>query len=153
MRRSDCRERSDATAIICQDVDIETGEVVMLTKQEFRDECDINKILDRYTPEALEERLAAANGVYADFSSIMTYGEAKQLIVDSDNAFMSLPAKIRGRFDNDVTQFIDFMEDSSNDEEAIRLGLKAKPVATQGFDVPPEPSLDVTGGTDTASVS
>jgi len=40
---------------------------------------------------------------------------------------MRLPADLRARFDNDPAQLIQFLENSDNKDEAIKLGLVNKP--------------------------
>lgn len=124
IRKGNYLKVSKEAGIDARDYDPVLKAFVTPTKQEFADECDINKILERYTPEALEERLAAAEGVYRDFSEDLTYEEARQLVSDCDDAFMSLPAKVRERFLNNPQMLIDFLDDPTNDEEAIKLGLK-----------------------------
>lgn len=125
---ADLKKRSVDSEVFCEDIDLETGEPIILVQQQYKDECDLNWILNRLTPEDIEERRLAAQGVYADFTNVMDYGEAKMLVAQCDAAFMSLSPKIRSRFDNDPNAFIEFMEDSQNDEEAVRLGLKSADV-------------------------
>lgn len=127
IRKGDYLKVSKAAGIDARDYDPALKCYVTPTKQEFAAECDINNILEKFSPEALEERLMAAEGVYRDFSEDLTYEEARQLVSDCDDAFMSLPAKVRERFMNNPQLLIDFLDDASNDEEAIKLGLKVRP--------------------------
>nr|WAE43574.1 MAG: internal scaffolding protein [Microviridae sp.] len=148
MRKDDCKERSDASKIHCQDIDPETGEIITLVKQEFKDECDINWIMARMAPEAIMERFMARQGTYGDFSEIMDYQDAKNAVRATDEAFDSLPAKIRSMFENDVSKFLTYIEDPSNHEEAIKLGLMEGKVS-EGADrlsVPPVTSSEGSGG-------
>ena len=39
---------------------------------------------------------------------------------------MALPAQIRSRFENDPAKLIDFLDNSENLDEAIKLGLVSK---------------------------
>ena len=49
----------------------------------------------------------------------------------ADEMFAELPAKIRGRFENNPQQFLDFCEDPDNEAEAIELGIANKPAPDQ----------------------
>lgn len=131
MRSKDCKERSDAAGVDCRDFDPETGKQIHIVKQEFKQECDLNYILSRYTPEDIEQRIAAARGVFADVSESMSYQEARQFVIDCDNAFNCLPAKLRSKFDNDPSKLVEFIDDPANEAEAIELGLKERPQTKQ----------------------
>lgn len=146
------KKRSKEAAVHLQDVDPDTGEVLNLTRQEFKDDCDLNKIIERYTPEMLVESYNAFKGTFADFSDVPDYQGMREQVLATDSWFASLPANIRGRFENDVSKIVSFLEDDKNFDEAVKLGLLAGSLEKQGEDVPPDLSLDVTGGTDTASV-
>lgn len=146
------RRRSREASVCLQDVDPDTGEVLYLTRQEFKDECDLNKIILRYTPELLIESYNSFKGTFADFSEVPDYQSMRDQVLATDSWFGSLPASIRGRFENDVSKIVSFLEDPVNFDEAVRLGLLARSQENQGKETPPDVSLDVTGGSDTASV-
>ena len=114
----------DATGIDCS---VEPS----LTQQQFMDECDINQIVARYhRTEVINLRSDAASGRYADLSSMPDYREACDIVIAANEAFNSLDAGIRKKFDNDPAQFLAFVEDPSNVDELVRLGLaEAVPVA------------------------
>ena len=142
------RERSDESKIHCQDLDPETGEVINLVKQEFKEECDINVIMSRIAPEAIMESFRAREGSYGDFSEVKTYQDAKNEVVAVESAFDSLPAKLRKMFDNNISKFLDYVEDPSNHEEAMQLGLLDREVSekTEAVSVPPVTSSEGSGG-------
>lgn len=148
--------RSDEAAVHLQDVDPDTGEVIILTKQDFKDECDLNLLMQRYTPQMLIESYNASMGVYGDYSDVMSHQDARERVMLTQSWFESLPAKMRSMFDHDVSKCVEYLENPSNTDEAIQLGLLKKPLSDKDSKpeiVPPDVSLDVTGGTDTASVS
>lgn len=95
-----------------------------LAQQQFKDECDINTILERF---GVTGELPSARAVpqYFDATQITDYHTAMNQVVAAQAAFMELPAKVRARFENSPEQFIAFVEDESNREEAVRLGLVA----------------------------
>lgn len=92
------------------------------TKQSFKDECDINKIMRRYVVHGvLPQGVGVAK--YGDFSEAGTYLEAQNIIIKARAQFSSLPSKVRERFRNDPAEFLKFVQDKGNAEEAQQLGL------------------------------
>lgn len=93
-----------------------------LTQQEFKDECDINKLMARYVQTGvLPEGIGV--GVYGDFSQGVDFQEAQQLIKRAEAQFMAMPANVRDRFANSPAAFLDFVSDEKNLDEAYKLGL------------------------------
>lgn len=95
-----------------------------MTKQSFAEEVDINKILERARAgqdirASVTERVAQ----YGDFSNVPSYQAALDLINRANGMFMSLDANIRERFFNDPRRMVMFLQDSSNYDEAVKLGL------------------------------
>lgn len=108
--------------------DPKTGELVYqpsMTKQGFKDECDINIIVKRAeasgTMELLMEK--ARQGVYADLPDPIDYQEAIHQSRAAQEAFMTLPAAVRSRFENDPAAWLAFMGDPANQQEIIDMGL------------------------------
>lgn len=102
-----------------------------LTKQAFKDECDINKIVERHAAQGtLDEYLGLSfqqrSGQYLDLSESVDFQTAHNIVQNAQNAFNSLPARVRERFQNDPGQFLEFMSDPKNAEEAVTLGLAEK---------------------------
>lgn len=98
------------------------------TKQSFREECDINRIMARYLRSGV---LPPGVGVgrYGDFSAVTDFHEAQQIIKEAEAQFASMPAKVRDRFKNDPGVFLAFVGDPANAKEARELGLlKDEPV-------------------------
>lgn len=95
------------------------------TKQEFKDEVDINTIVERFgvTGEMPEKFNFPTE---QDFSETFDFQSAMNVTIQARQEFMKMPAKTRARFQNDPQQFMEFMHDDGNIEEAIRLGLATK---------------------------
>ena len=93
-----------------------------LAQQHFKDECDINNILRQFNITGLLPE-ATLSPRYGDFSGITDYHTALNQVIAAEDEFMSLPATLRARFDNDPARLIDFLDNPENKNEAIKLGL------------------------------
>lgn len=118
----------------------------MVTKQCFKDECDINLIMKNADQSGFLSHLIPSEPLYMDVSSIGQYKESLDFIKSTDEAFMDLSAHLRLRFDNDAGKFLDFVSDPSNEKEMIELGildphheLKAPMVNSAGENLPEVP--------------
>lgn len=96
-----------------------------MTKQSMKDECDINNILKGYMRNGIIEHVKTVQGRYGDFASAPEYHDAMNIVVEAQNMFATLPAKIRNRFENDPAAFLDYAQDPSNEAEMRELGLLA----------------------------
>jgi phage internal scaffolding protein len=113
-----------------------------LTQQHFKDECDINNILRQFNITGLlpESPLSPR---YGDFTGISDYHSALNQVIAAEDEFMALPAQIRSRFDNDPAKLIDFLDNSENRDEAIKLGLVNQPAELpQVVEVPQEKAVE-----------
>jgi len=98
------------------------------TKQEFKDECDINNILRQFgitghLPVSTVQPLAG------DFTGIDDYQSALNTIMAADQNFLSLPSNVREKFNNSSQQFVDFCLNPANIEAVRELGLAPRPEA------------------------
>ena len=100
------------------------------TRQEFAAECDINRIVARIGA-GLAAPAVCPSPVFQDVSSIPdNLQDALELVRSSSELFASLPSKVRDRFANDPAQLFAFVADSSNHDEAVKLGLIPAPQPT-----------------------
>lgn len=92
------------------------------TQQHFKEEVDINTIVRRFglTGELPENVPQVLQG---DFTNVVDFQSAMDLIVAARESFMEQPADVRARFDNDPQKFLAFTSDAANLDEAIKLGL------------------------------
>lgn len=104
------------------DVVADVGEVSM-TKQEFKDECNINNIMAQYQKTGLVNHLNKYEGRYDDVSGAVSYQEAHDIMMRAESMFMSVPSSIRAKFDNDPGKFLEFVTDPANSEEMRKMGL------------------------------
>lgn len=111
-----------------------------LTSQEFKDDCDTEKILQRYSNAGLPLPSVAVEHVYKDCTDMRNLQEhlnnSRALLEQAEEGFMMLDAKIRRKFDNDVAKMAEWLADPENDEESRKLGLRTQKV---GDPVPPSP--------------
>lgn len=94
------------------------------TKQSFQAEANINNIMKKYDRETLAEQAAMNPGRFLDLPSGIDYQTALNMSINAKAAFDALPGTIRAKFENDAEEFLEFMEDSENEEEIIALGLR-----------------------------
>jgi phage internal scaffolding protein len=99
-----------------------------LAQQHYKEECDINTILQKFNITGLlpEQPLSPR---YGDFTGIGDYHTAMNRVIAAQDEFEALPAQIRARFNNDPAQLIEFLENSDNRPEAEELGLVEKAAA------------------------
>lgn len=95
-----------------------------LTKQAFKDDCDINKIVAKFIKTGQLSHVVAAAGQYMSTElGDMDYHEALNFVLKANDAFMQLPSHVRSEFQNDAGQFLEFCHDPANEERMIELGL------------------------------
>lgn len=110
------------------------------TQQHFRDECDINSILQRFNVTG-ELPTGSVQPQYGDFSGITDYQSALNAVMAAQDSFLALPAKLRARFDNDPALFVDWASDEANKDEMKALGLLRQETAQAVVSSPSEPDL------------
>lgn len=113
--------------------DRESSEGIIFTEptmaqQHFKDECDVNTILRNYETTGLLTHVANGTPSYGDFSSVLEFQQAQNILIEAQDAFEALPASLRKRFDNDPAVMLEFIENPDNREEAEKLGLLNKSI-------------------------
>lgn len=95
-----------------------------LTKQAFKEECDINEILKRAANgQDLSGSISSRVAQYGDFTQFPDFHESMNVVARAQEAFMELPWQVRERFANDPGKFVEFCQDEKNYDEAVKLGL------------------------------
>ena len=98
----------------------DTGEVLSsMTRQEHKEECDINSILARY--ERTGELPPGRQPRYVHCDS-MTYQESLAVVQQANEAFHELPARIRDMYSNNPTLFLEAFD--RKDPELVEAALK-----------------------------
>lgn len=118
--------------------DIDCSKDKSLTVQAPADEVDINKIMARIE-KGHPVMTSTGEPFYRDVSEFGDLQDAIIKVQEAEELFMQVPAKTRELFNNDPVNFVEFMSDPANTNEAIKLGL-ALPRT-----VVPEPPADPAG--------
>lgn len=99
-----------------------------MTVQAPTEEVDINRIMARVL-KGQPVLTSDAQPFYGDVSDFDGLQESIIKVQEAEDLFMQYPASLRERFENDPVQFVEFMSDPKNTDEAIKLGLALpKPV-------------------------
>ncbi len=113
------------------------------TKQSMKDECDINKIMEKYQKTGAVAHVNQHQSQYG-FATSDDFAESMRIVTTAQDMFDGLPSSIRTRFANDPAQFLDFVQDANNKKEGQELGLWPE-------DEPPAPKPPETPPTDKTS--
>jgi len=93
-----------------------------LTQQHQKDQADINFIIDQFNVTGLLPT-SPVSPQYGDFTGVYDYQSALNAVMAMEDEFLTLPPNVRARFENDPEQLMNFLANSENREEAIKLGL------------------------------
>lgn len=107
---------------VSEETGLDCSDVQSRTQQHFAEEVDINTIVRRFglTGELPENVPHILQG---DFTNVVDFQSAMDMVVAAREAFDAQPAAVRARFDNDPQKFLDFTSRKENLDEAIKLGL------------------------------
>jgi phage internal scaffolding protein len=108
------------------------------TIQSFKDECDINTIMKRFEATGQVSHLNNRAPQFGDVDAF-DFRTAMDLVLDARAKFDALPSKVRDRFANDPARLLAFLDDASNRDEALALGLLNPPPAPEPTPAPPAP--------------
>lgn len=108
-----------------------------VTKQSFKDDCDINVIMERYVPS----EAGSVPPMFGDFAEAPDFMAAQAILLDAQEKFDALPSKVRERFANDPVRFLEFVNDEKNTDEAIALGMATKRVEVKKEEVATPPAV------------
>ena len=107
------------------------------TKQEFKNDCDINRIMSKFQRTGALTHFANYSATYGDITAL-DYQTAQNTLIRARNLFDSLPSSVR-KIVSTPAGFLDFVQDPKNAEKLIELGLRPKPVSAPAEPVTPTP--------------
>lgn len=94
-----------------------------LTQQQFTDDVDVNKIVSRATSQGVPILGHEKKPLFGDFTQLPDLRSALLIAKEGQEAFMSLDAEVRKKFDNDPAKMFEWLNNPQNREEAVKLGL------------------------------
>lgn len=111
----DMNKASDETGLDCSTMPSKV-------QQQFKDDADINTIVKRFglTGELPKDLAVPQSG---DFTDVVDFHSAMNIVRASEEAFMEMPADVRKRFHHDPGEFLAFVNDDKNRDEAKKLGI------------------------------
>lgn len=119
-------------------VSIRTGLVcveVSLARQEFKEECDINYIVQTYGLTG-QVPVGMKAPEYQDFEGVIDFQTAIHAVMEAEESFMRMPAEVRREFNNDPQEFLKFCADEGNLPKLREWGLA---MPSKGLEAPVEP--------------
>jgi len=96
-----------------------------LTKQADAESADINNIVQKYLQTGVAPGMQG-DPIYGDFSDVNDFQAALEIVASANAQFAGLDANVRSRFGNDPANFLEFVNDKSNLEEMVKMGLAEK---------------------------
>lgn len=119
------------------------------TKQEFKDECDINILMSHYISTGQIPNLNERAPQYLDNTAFQDFQQSMNYVASANSLFFEMPSAIRNKFDNSPALFLDFCSQEKNRPEMAEMGL-LKPVTEWSDPTPhlskqnaPKQNLDV----------
>ncbi len=100
-----------------------------LTQQEFKESCDINNILAKFSVQAHalgvepSQLMPQDQGTYGDFSNLDDFQTAQNKIAFLNDQFSNLPSDVRRKFGDNLNNFIGALSDPSRIDELGELGV------------------------------
>jgi hypothetical protein len=100
-----------------------------LTQQEFKESCDINNILAKFSVQAqalgveLSQLMPQDQGSYGDFSQLDDFQTAQNKIAFLNDQFSNLPSDVRRKFGDDLNNFVSAISDPNRIDELGELGV------------------------------
>lgn len=107
---TDIRKAYDAHPRFTTDV---VGEA--MTKQSFKDECDINVLMKKFERDGLMSHVSTVEGRYGDFGDGSDFHDAMNIVRRAQEMFETVPANLRAEFGNDPGAFLDFVVNAEDD--------------------------------------
>jgi phage internal scaffolding protein len=100
-----------------------------MAHQSHKDECDIHKILNQYKKTGILAHITQRQPLYADLPDASDYQRSLNVILEGHEAFATLPAVVRDRFQNDPSEFLAALGNPALRGELEALGVfEKKPV-------------------------
>ncbi len=100
---------------------------VSRTKQSFRDECDINKIVKRFETTGQVQHMNVRKPIYADVSNVADLAACLAAVDLAEESFMALRSDLRQAANHDPVEFLRMMDSDEGREKLEALGYQDEP--------------------------
>lgn len=113
-----------------------------LAQQHFKQESDVNYIVNRYLQTGVLEHVAADSPQFADlslFEGDFDLRRAYEAVEAAEASFGQLPSDVRKKLNNDPSLLMSWLSDPVNKADAIKYGLMVDNSA-QGTPAPVKPA-------------
>lgn len=113
-----------------------------MTQQADANDADLNVIWTRYQQTGQIPGVTM-QPIYGDFSQIGDYRTALDMVEAAEEAFSTVPAHLRKKFNNDPAEFIAFATNPDNLAEMKQMGLavpdpiEERPIRVEVVPTPP----------------
>lgn len=104
-------------------VGLDCSDSPSLTKQEFRDECNINNIMKKYRTRGDLTHISSTIGEYGTFDQGEDLLHSRLILQNAEAAFIQLPSGLRRELDHEPANFVDWIKDPENEQRAFDMGL------------------------------
>lgn len=108
------------------------------TKQEFKDECDINNIVNQFAKTGVITHVNRREPQYGHVDG-SDFADAMRVVTEAQAMFDDMPAEIRKRFNNDPAELLDFVQNPENIDAMREMGLIEAETTTTGRPEPQPP--------------
>lgn len=103
----------------------------LITKQEFKDECDINNILTQFKQTGIIQHIQKQTPIYSELPDELDYQTSLNIMSQASDAFSTLPSVVRRYFSNDPSRLLSALADPSMRETLEGLGVLQGPATPQ----------------------
>lgn len=94
------------------------------TKQSFKDECDVNRIMNQYMKTGEIPHINEVAPQYLECEAT-DFQAAMEFVAGAQTLFHEMPSAIRNRFNNSPQEFVEFCSHEKNRPEMAEMGLLA----------------------------
>ena len=89
----------------------------------FKDECDVNRIIERYQATGVLTHVQNNQARYGEMPSGEAFQSMMTQIAEARSLFEELPSKARQHFNHDPVQFLNYIQDDPSLDILDDLGL------------------------------
>jgi phage internal scaffolding protein len=102
-----------------------------LTEQSYAHDAKIQNIIKSYDSRGFFDTINRNPDQYGDFTQVTDLHTAMNKIQDAKDNFMTLPSRIREKFQNDPRSFYEFASKEENFEELVDMGIATEKVPVE----------------------